>query len=272
MGIAEEHERLEKEVRVLRKTVARMEKNRVTLESMWDRNSNLFRKLNEEIEQQKHVIEDQNERLELLAGKLAKYLSPQVYESIFAGEKEVRIETYRKNLTVFFSDMVEFTPRCETLAPSELGRWLNDYLNEMAEICLRYEGTLDKFIGDAVMVFFGDPKSLGEKEDAVQCVSMALEMSAAAQRRQILIRIGIDSGECIVGNFGSEARMDYTVVGRRVNTAARLETASAPGRILVSAATWELVKDSFEALPNDVIKLKGIEEPIMTWWIESKIE
>jgi adenylate cyclase len=258
----------EKEIRALRKTIARLEKNRATFEAMWDRNSNLFRKLNQEIEEQKTVIQDQKDQMTLLATKLAKYLSPQVYDNIFSGEREVRIETYSKPLTVFFSDIAGFTPISDNLAPRELAEWLNDYLNEMAEICLRYQGTLDKFIGDAVMVFFGDPQTRGPREDAIQCIRMAQEMLAAAERRNIKIRIGVHSGECVVGNFGSDARMDYTAVGRNVNIAARLETISAHGRILISDATWKLVDGMFSCQPHGEMKLKGLDLPVLTYWVD----
>jgi adenylate cyclase len=204
----------------------------------------------------------------LLATKLAKYLSPQVYDNIFSGEREVRIETYSKPLTVFFSDIAGFTPISDNLAPQELAEWLNDYLNEMAQICLRYEGTLDKFIGDAVMVFFGDPRTLGPREDAIQCIRMAQEMIVAANQRQIKIRIGIHSGECVVGNFGSDARMDYTVVGRNVNIAARLEGISVHGRILISDATWKLLDGMFPSQPNGEAKLKGLDKPVLTYWVD----
>jgi adenylate cyclase len=259
---------LEKELRTLRRTVARLESARATHEAMWDRNTNLFRKLTEEIEERNRVIENQKDQLTMLATKLAKYLAPQVYDNIFSGEREVRIETYSKPLTVFFSDIADFTPRSDTLPPSELAGWLNEYLNDMAEICLRHEGTLDKFIGDAVMVFFGDPRTLGVEEDAVRCVRMAREMVAAAKQRNIDIRVGIHSGECVVGNFGCESRMDYTVVGSNVNIAARMEKASERGRILISDATWTLLDGSFPGECHGEVMLKGLNAPVLTHWID----
>jgi len=168
---------------------------------------------------------------------------------------------------VFFSDIAGFTPVSDSLAPQELAVWLNDYLNDMAEICRRYEGTLDKFIWGAVMVFFGDPRTLGPKDDAVQCIRMARDMVAAVEQRQIKIRVGIHSGECVVGNFGSDARMDYTVVGRNVNIAARLESISAHNRILISDATWKLLDGMFSGRPNGEVKLKGLDQPVLTYWI-----
>ncbi|MCZ7640873.1 MAG: response regulator [Verrucomicrobia bacterium] len=97
-------------------------------------------------------------KLQNLAAKLARYLPPPVYASIFSGEREVRVETHRRPLTIFFSDIVGFTTRTESTPDHELVPWLNGYLDAMARIALRHGGTLDKFIGDAVMVFFGDPR------------------------------------------------------------------------------------------------------------------
>lgn len=162
-------------------------------------------------------IKEKNEQLSGLSSKLSKYLAPQLYDSIFTGEKEVKIETHRKKITIFFSDIVGFTSITEETDEVKLSVWLNTYLNDMANIAFEHGGTLDKFIGDAVMVFFGDPKTQGEQEDALKCVSMAMVMQDRAKFLGIDIRIGIHSGYAIVGNFGSENRMDYTVIGRAVN-------------------------------------------------------
>jgi class 3 adenylate cyclase len=207
------------------------------------------------------------QKLEMLAGKLSRYLSPDVYASIFSGERDAKIETYRRPLTVFFSDIVGFTARTEQLGEDELTRWLNDYLDEMAQITSRHGGTLDKFIGDAVMVFFGDPRSEGTAADAGRCVRMAIEMVAAARARQIDIRIGIHSGDCTVGNFGSEQQMNYTIIGKVVNAAARLQLKGEPGRILITAATHELLRNQFACEPRGLVELRGINDALMTWWV-----
>jgi class 3 adenylate cyclase len=214
-------------------------------------------------------LEQTNQHLADLAGKLSKYLSPQLYQAIFKGEKQVKIELYRKRVTLLFSDIVNFTPTTESMEPMALAAWLNSYLNDMAQIVQDFGGTLDKFIGDAVMVFFGDPHTLGEKQDAIACVNMAIQMCQTAQAEGVIIRIGINTGEGIVGNFGSEARMDYTVIGKDVNLASRLESNAVPGRILISESTYELVNDVIDCLPNGPLKLKGIERSIMTYWVSA---
>ncbi len=208
------------------------------------------------------------ERLATLSKKLSKYLSPQVYESIFTGKKDVKIESYRRNLTVFFSDIVSFTPIAETMDHLSLTNWLNDYLNEMTSIVMQYSGTLDKYIGDAIMVFFGDPLSSGEQADAITCVRMALAMQAKTKMLNIDIRIGINSGECTVGNFGSVDRMEYTIIGKEVNLAARLESNSSVGNILISDSTYALIKDEIACEKRGTIRVKGIDRDIMTYWVK----
>ncbi len=206
------------------------------------------------------------ERLAALSNKLSKYLSPQVYKSIFSGEKEVKIESYRRKLTVFFSDIVNFTPIAETMDHLSLTRWLNGYLDEMTSIAMEYQGTLDKYIGDAIMVFFGDPLSSGEQADALACVRMALAMQAKARMLDIGVRIGISSGECTVGNFGSMDRMEYTIIGKEVNLASRLESNSRVGNILISDSTYALVKDKIACQKRGMIRMKGINRDVMTYW------
>ena len=120
-----------------------------------------------------------NDFLAAISMKIAKYLSPQIYKSIFSGQKDVAIATERKKLTIFFSDIKDFTAISERLQPEDLTALLNEYFTEMAAIALKHGGTVDKFIGDAILVFFGDPESRGVKEDAKACLSMAARCSDA---------------------------------------------------------------------------------------------
>ena len=230
-----------------------------------DLNTNLERK-----------VADRTKELVALSEKLAKYFSPQVYDSIFSGELDVKIQTQRKPLTVFFSDLQGFTELTERLEPEILTELLTQYLTEMSKIAIRWGGTIDKFIGDAVLVFFGDPESRGNKEDAMACVSMALEMleklellrEAWRERglaRSLNARMGIHSGVCTVGNFGSEDRLDYTVIGNGVNLAARLETNSESNKILISEDTYLLVKEEIKCIKKQEISVKGVSYPIQTY-------
>lgn len=218
----------------------------------------------------RNSLQSKNIQLELLANKLSKYLSPQVYNSIFTGERDVKIETSRKPLTILFTDIVGFTARSENMSQQELSNWLNHYLDEMSKLILEYEGTLDKFIGDGIMVFFGDPKTEGANADAVRCIQLAIAMQKKAEELGVEVRVGINSGSCTVGNFGSSKRMEYTIIGRAVNLASRLEHAGSPGRVLVSDNTMELSRKSFEFVPNQLIRVKGIDRDIQSYWLEGE--
>jgi len=122
------------------------------------------------------LVSEKNRALELLSTKLSKYLSPQVYSSIFVGQRNVEIASTRKKLTVFFSDIADFTATTDDLESEELTSLLNRYLTEMSKIALMHGATIDKYIGDAILVFFGDPETKGVKEDALACVDMAIAM------------------------------------------------------------------------------------------------
>lgn len=217
-------------------------------------------------------------RLEALPQKLARYLSPQVSQSIFEGKTDARIGSSRKKLTVFFSDIVGFTNRAENMESEDLAHILNSYLNRMAELVLSHGGTLDKFMGDAVLAFFGDPETRGAQEDATACVHMAMAMQKAVEElneewagkgigSSFAVRMGIATGYCTVGNFGSDQRMDYTIIGNQVNLASRLESASKPGQTRISHETWLLVRDQFECMAEDPIVVKGFERPIQTYLV-----
>lgn len=208
-----------------------------------------------------------NEVKALITNKLSKFVGPEVYREIYEGKIDAKLETHSKELTVFFSDIVNFTDTSEQMQIEELAKWLNNYLNEMAQIALGHQGAIDKFIGDAVMIYYGDHRSAGRKQDAVNCVRMAIAMQKKAKALGIEIRIGINSGRTTVGNFGAEARMDYTVVGRTVNLAARLEQSSKPGRILVSEATYQLIASVIPCEEYKEIMVKGFVSPVKTYWV-----
>ena len=234
--------------------------------------------LESRVEERTSELANKNKQLVAISNKLAKYLSPQLYEQIFFGKRDVRLETSRKKLTIFFSDIKDFTDVTDSMEPEALTDLLNTYLNAMSEIAIRFGGTVDKFIGDAVMVFFGDPESNGEKQDALACVMMALEM----RRRMVElrgkwlsegittpleIRMGINTGYCTVGNFGSDNRLDYTIVGGQVNLASRLEEKAQSGDILISDSTYALVRDKVMCEQMEDINAKGIARSIKTYQV-----
>ena len=221
-----------------------------------------------------------NDFLATVAMKIAKYIPPQIYKSIFSGQKDVAIATERKKLTIFFSDIKDFTAASERLQPEELTRLLNEYLTEMSAIAHRHGGTIDKFIGDAMLVFFGDPETKGDREDARACLHMAVEMqerlrqlNAEWRRRGVeapfRARMGINTGYCNVGNFGSDDRMDYTIIGAEANLAARLQTVAEPDRIVMSYETYALVRDMVQAHALDPISMKGISRQVVPYSVDA---
>jgi adenylate cyclase len=222
------------------------------------------------------LVTEKNHMLEALSSKLSKYLSPQLYRSIFTGEQNVEIAAKRKKLTVFFSDIAAFTETTENLESEELTQVLNHYLTEMSGIALEYGATIDKYIGDAMLLFFGDPETRGVKEDAKACVMMAIAMQRRMREleqewrnrgleRPFRIRMGISTGFCTVGNFGSHDRMAYTIIGNEVNLAARLETATEPGSILLAHETNALVQDVVLTEEQPPITVKGFLRPVSTF-------
>ena len=244
----------------------------------------LRRNLASEIEKQKQialaaqsVAQEKSKELEVLSLQLAKYLPPQLYQSIFAGEKQVNIASSKKPMTIFFSDLVGFTALSDNMASDNLTNMLNFYLTEMSNIALEFGGTIDKYIGDAVMIFFGDPHSRGVEEDAINCVAMAVKMQRRMMDlthewkaqfglpRPLQMRVGINSGICTVGNFGSESRLDYTVIGGAVNLASRLEGLSKPNGILLSEHTYNLVHNEVSCHAGKPVRLKGISGDIVAY-------
>jgi adenylate cyclase len=231
---------------------------------------------------QSHLERSTNaRRLEELSDKLSRYLAPQVCQSLLDGSRDTQIRTQRKQLTVFFSDIKDFTASIAKWQPEDITFLLNSYFSEMSNIAAEYGGTLDKFIGDAMLVFFGDPQTRGVKEDALQCVRMAMAMQQRMTELQALwhemgadkqfkIRCGINTGWVDVGNFGSDLRMDYTIIGSEVNLAQRLEQAADPGGILVSPSTWELVKDEIAGEMRSGLAAKGFAEPVTAWAVRGE--
>jgi class 3 adenylate cyclase/phosphoglycerate-specific signal transduction histidine kinase len=236
-----------------------------------------------ELKQRENQLADKSRALEQISNQLAKYLSPQVYESIFTGKQEVKIASRRKELTVFFSDIAGFTETTDRLESEDLTRLLNHYLTEMSRIALSYGATIDKYVGDAILIFFGDPETRGVKEDALACIEMAIAMRkrmlelqhvwrASGLEKPLQCRIGINTGYCTVGNFGSEVRMDYTIIGGGVNLASRLEAAATPGEILISFETYANVRDRIHCEERGHISVKGIAYPVATYQVVDAYE
>ncbi len=236
-----------------------------------------LRILNENTIEHSTALEDelveQNAKLNALQNKMKKYLSPQLYNQLLGSKEEAALVHTRKKLTVFFSDIVSFSEITDSIESELLSDVLNEYLNKMAQVAIKWGGTIDKFIGDAVMVFFGDPEFIDDVTHAKNCVHMAMEMLDELRKLRVRwqemglfhtlqIRIGINTGFCTVGNFGSIDRMDYTIIGGQVNIASRLESIAEPDSIYLSHATFTLIQDEFDCSYVGNIKVKGVHHPI----------
>ena len=239
-----------------------------------------LRKEREELIAQKErdseLIKEKSLQLENLATRLAKYLSPQIYQSIFEDKQTVDSKHSRKNLTIFFSDIVKFTDITDSTEPERLATIVNSYLSEMSAIALEYGGTIDKFIGDAILIFFGDPETKGDVEDALSAIEMSIRMQKRVVELQkswkklgltngLTVRMGISTGFCTVGNFGSDLRLDYTVLGSPVNLAARLQGMAEPGEIVIDETTQNLVGEELDVIKHKTFTPKGFVRPINTF-------
>jgi adenylate cyclase len=228
-------------------------------------------------------LESANDFLATLSMKISRYISPQIYKSIFSGQKDVTIHTERKKLTIFFSDIQNFTATTERLQPELITELLNEYFTEMSAIAHQHGGTIDKFIGDAMLIFFGDPETKGDRADAEACLRMAWSMQrrlvelnakwrASGVEHPFKARMGINSGYCNVGNFGSADRMDYTIIGAEANLAARLQSIAEPGGVVISYETFALVSNVADAHALAPISMKGISREVIPYAVDNLLD
>ena len=230
----------------------------------------------------RHSDRDQK-RMTTLMDRLSRYVPPSLYKKITTGKEKVEINrTKRVKLSIFYSDIVDFSSHSANMEGEALSAILNSYLEEMTNIVNAYGGTLDKYIGDAIMVFFGDPDFTDDFDHAYRCVKMALAMRQRMSWLQekwfkmgysdtLHIRMGISTGYVSVGNFGSSERMDYTIIGTAVNLASRLETAAKADQILISHDTWGLVNTHFACSDAMRLKLKGFKSLMLAYEVSHEI-
>lgn len=233
-----------------------------------------------ELEKQKNNYYTEMNRYIELSNQLSRYAPLQLWQAIMRGETHAKLEYKRKKITIFFSDIQGFTEVSENLIPDDLAFLLNDYLSHMTEIAKQYGGTIDKFMGDAILIFFGDPDSQGVEQDAKKCIDMSIAMRQQMKflRERWLkmgypalhIRMGISTGYCHVGNYGAVHRMTYTIVGRDANLAARLQSIAKIDEILISDSTYRLIKDNYLCTPKQPVVLKGIDGLVNTWQVMEK--
>lgn len=204
--------------------------------------------------------------------QLSRYLSPNLVETILANDGELGIEPQRKQLTIVFTDIRGFSTLTDNLEPEELFQLLSRYFSVMIEIVHQYDGTLNKIIGDGLLVFFGDPIPMEDHAD--RAVRMAVQMQQAViglkqewnrYDHDLGLGIGINTGYVTVGNVGSDMHRDYTIIGNQVNVASRLENLAKPGEILISQRTLSSMVDSRTVKEMGDIQVKGIHNPVKTY-------
>lgn len=203
-----------------------------------------------------------------------RYVAPQVVDEILktAGRGEIDLSGELREVTVLFADIRNFTSIAEQMEPREVVNLLNTYLGEMTHVVFRYDGTVDKYIGDAIMAVFNAP--VKQKDHALLAVNAALQIQKTVQSMRknepsIAVGIGINTGPAVLGNIGTDLHLDYTVIGDAVNIASRLCREAAPGQLLISPGTYKQVKEAVtveELVPK---RFKGKAQPIMVYNVVS---
>lgn len=212
---------------------------------------------------------------------LGRSLDPHILEALLAHPEEAILKGERETLTVLYADLRGSTALAESTNPETLVEFMNAYLGEMTEVVLSFEGTLDKFVGDEVMALFNAP--LSQPDHALRAVRVGLAMQE--RYTQLLARwraerglgaegigVGMATGEAIVGEIGCERRTDYTVIGRPANLGARICAVAKTGQVLVSEATYELIKAQVDATPIPGMQFKGIGQPVTVYQINRVLE
>lgn len=211
----------------------------------------------------------------VMKARLAPYFAPVVMEKILASP-EILSNVSKKKLTILFSDIVAFTAWSSDNEAQDIHETLNRYFREMSAVIFSFEGTIDKFMGDGMLAFFGDPTPQEDHAQRAVMAALAMQQKAWELKKEwtmtggmkIRIRIGIHSGEVVVGNMGSVERMDYTVIGSHVNLAQRLESNCAPDRILISKEVHDQLDSSFITKTDGTIQVKGFKSPIEVYYVE----
>ena len=230
----------------------------------------------EELTTKSNALEETNKRLKKAQEQISKYIDPHITEKIFKGEFSAELSHKRTKLTMFFSDIKDFTQFTDASDPEDVAKLLNEYLGEMAQIVRTWGGTIPQFTGDSIYAIFGAPDSKGERGDALACLGMASEMQKKMKTLRekwwnqgiqfpFEIRCGIHTGMANVGNYGSEGFMEYSAIGLNTNLASRLEKACTPGEIYLSHTSWALVNDEIPCEEVGTIEVKGFHYPIQTY-------
>ncbi len=202
------------------------------------------------------------------------YLPPSVVKRQLAHPESI-FEVQKKELTIMFTDIKSFTTYSSIMSPDQIQNFLAEYFDAMVQIVFKYEGTVDKYIGDGLMVFFGAPEP--QADHAVRCIKAAIEMQKKCRELKekwiqkglfpLKIRIGINTGEVVVGNMGTRKKLAYTVLGSDVNLANRLESNAPVEGIMISKRTYELIKGQIPTEPHEPVLVKGLDTPIEVYTV-----
>ena len=205
-----------------------------------------------------------------LKNTFKRYVSKQVVDEILDDETKLNLGGEEREITVLFSDIRGFTSMAENMNPEEVVSTLNEHFKEMIEIVFKYNGTLDKIVGDQLMIVFGAP--ISNKDDTTRAINTALDMQSKVKAinktrakkgaEPVFIGIGVNKGLAVSGNIGSDERMDYTIIGDTVNLGARLCSVAKPSEILISKSVYNEIKTDFECKTLKPISVKGKKEKI----------
>lgn len=204
--------------------------------------------------------------------QLRRYLSPKLTEEILSSSDAFGAEPKRKMMTVVFTDIRDFSSLADSLEPEELFQLLDRYLTEMIKIVYHHDGTLNKILGDGLLVFFGDPVPAEDHADRAVRMAIDMQMKVADLKdewrqygHELGVGVGINTAFMSIGNIGSDMHRNYTVIGNQVNVAARLESIAKTDQILISQRTYSKLKDSVKVEKMGEISVKGIHNPVNTY-------
>lgn len=217
------------------------------------------------------------QREAVVRSNFERYFAPDIAEAIAGQEEAVKLGGQKRPVVVFFSDIRGFTPMSEKMLPDEIATLLTEYFTEMVEIVFEHGGTLDKFMGDAIMALWGAP--IDHDDDADRAMRAAIEMMTTLEKlnakwqedgreQQVKIGIGINFGEVFAGNIGSDRRLEYTVIGDAVNVASRLCSEAGPGEIMVSEPLLKALRSPPEIEVLEPIELKGKAEAVQVYRVK----
>ncbi len=208
-----------------------------------------------------------------LKDTFSRYVTKQVVEKISASGEDILLRGEKREISILFADIRGFTTMTERLEPTEVVAILNAYFSCMIDVIYEHEGTLDKFLGDGIMCLFGAP--IDQPDHALRAAKVALGMKRALvefNRRQeetgqqtLHVGIGINTGDAVVGNVGSEKRLEYTAIGDNVNLAARLQSIAQSGQILISDSVYRAIRDTATVKKIPPVRLKGKEQDVQVY-------